>query len=158
MITMKAKTAKPGHTILHPDTKIPLRVVEPKVDALSLSTKSIVLAVDDEASLFALDPDQEVEVPLGVPLVTVEDKGSVLVAATFERYLAEDLLVMQDTFRRGKITADPQHDLGLAVQQQIVLELGVAYEENVLGGRVQCHRSIIGRGFDLAEMGWRKRA
>src|SRR4051794_8942888 len=105
MATVQAKTVRPGDTILHPGTQIPLRVVEPKGDLLPLANNT-VFAVDDEGGLFAIGPDQQVECPVSVPLVTKPSSDNYIVVASFERELTNDMPVLVRNFREGRITAD----------------------------------------------------
>jgi hypothetical protein len=158
MATMHAKDVKPGGTILHPDAKMPLRVVQPKYLTLGelLRAGTAVFAVDDEGGLFVIPAEQEVEVPFSVPLVTQACDDKYLIAATFERNLGDDLPVMRRNFKEGKITADPDQDFALAAMQQLSLELQSAFDEG-MGGFFQSHRTIVGRAFDTAAMGWRHR-
>lgn len=158
MATMKAKNVRPGSAILHPDTKMPLRVVEPKSSttlADLLGASNAVLAVDDEGGLFAIPAEHEVEVPFSVPLVTQGCDDNYLIAATFERQLS-DLPVLRRNFKEGKITADPDQNFGLAAMQQLALEMEEAYD-NGMAGCFQCHHTVRGRAFDKGAMGWRER-
>jgi hypothetical protein len=152
---MQAKTVRPGHMLLHPETKLPLRVVVPK-NFHAPADDSTVFAVDDEGGLYAIRPDEPVQVPFSTPLVTQPSDDHYLIVATFERQASDDLPVMRDSFKRGRITADPDDDFSLASQQQLALELQDA-SDNGMAGLFQCHRVIEGRSFDTHAMGWRTR-
>jgi hypothetical protein len=156
--TMRAKDVRPGDTILHPDTKTPVRVVQPKdfdtTLADLLAASNAVFAVDDEGGLYAIPAEQDVEVPFSVPLVTTPSDDNYLIVASFERQLSADLPVLRRNFKDGRITADPDQDFGLAGMQQLALEMEEAYD-NGMAGCFQCHRTIQGRSFDTAAMGWR---
>jgi hypothetical protein len=152
----QVKIVKSGGTILHPDTGMPLRVVQPKNFNVTLVAGNAVFAVDDEGGLYAIPPEQEVEVPFSVPLVTQACDDNYLIVATFERQQSDDLPVMRRNFKEGKITADPDQDFALASMQQLALELGLAYD-NGMAGCFQCHRTIKGRAFNKEAMGWRDR-
>jgi hypothetical protein len=158
--TMKAKDVKPGGTILHPDTKMPVRVVQPKdfntTLADLLAASNAVFAVDDESGLYAIPAEADVEVRFSVPLVMTPSGDNYLIVATFERLLTDDLPVLRRNFKAGRITADPDKDFALAAMQQVALEVGLAYDEG-MAGCFQCHRTIQGRSFDAASMGWRDR-
>jgi hypothetical protein len=160
MATMKAKNVRPGSTLLHPDIKMPVRVVEPKTFNTTLAdllgASNAVFAVDDEAGLYAIPAEADVEVPFSVPLVTQVCNDNYLIVATYERQLTDDLPVMRRNFQEGKITADPDKDFALAAMQQVALEVGLAYD-NGMAGFFQCHRTIEGRAFDTHAMGWRDR-
>lgn len=147
--------------MLHPDTKTPLRVVRPKnfntILADLLRASNAVFAVDGESGLYAIPAEADVEVPFSVPLVTQACDDSYLIDATFERQLSADLPVLRRNFKEGRITADPDQDFGLAAMQQLALEMEEAYD-NGMAGCFQCHRTIQGRSFDTAAMGWRVRA
>ena len=162
MATVQAKTVRPGKTILHPDTRTPLRVVEPKnfcvLQGVLLPVgNNTVFAVDDEGGLYAIRPDRQVEVPFGVPLITQEGQDNYIVVASFERQLSDDLPTMKRNFREGKITADPKENLPLAAMQQLALEMGVAYDEG-MAGFFQCHHFLPDRVFDRDAMGWQRRS
>jgi hypothetical protein len=156
---MRAKDVKPGGTFLHPDTKMPLRVVQPKNNttlADLLGASNTVFAVDDEAGLYAIPADADVEVPFSVPLVTTLSDDNYLIVATFERQLSADLPVLRRNFQEGRITGDPDQDLALAAMQQLALEMEEAYG-NGMAGCFQCHHTVRGRAFDKRAMGWRDR-
>ena len=161
METVQAKTVRPGQTILHPDTKVPLRVVEPKnfcvPEGVPLPVSNAVFAVDDEGGLYSISPDRQVEVPFGVPLITQPSSNNYIIVASFERQLSDDLPVMKRNIKEGRITADPHENLPLAAMQQLALEVGLAYDEG-MGGFFQSHRFLPDRGFDRDAMGWQRRS
>jgi hypothetical protein len=162
MRTEQVNAVKPGGTILHPETRIPLRVVQLKdarvrqSDPLQLGTDTVI-AVDDEGGLYAFDATQQVEVPFSVPLVTRPSSDNYIIVASFERQLSDDLPVLVRNLRDGRITVDPKENLPLAAMQQLALELGLAYDEG-MEGVFQGHRMIEGRAFDKAAMGWTRTA
>lgn len=162
MPAVQARTVRPGGIILHTDTKTPLRVVEPQNFGLPqgvpvLVNINSVFAVDDEGGLYAISPDQPVEVAFNVPLVTQPSSDHYVIVASFERQLSDDLPVMQRNFKECRITADPAENLPLAAMQQLALEMQVAYDGGI-GGCYQSHRVILGRAFDAAAMGWKRRS
>jgi hypothetical protein len=138
-----------------------LRVAEPKglsaSQGDSLPVSNIVFAVDDEGGLYAFDADLLVEVPFCVALVTRESQDHYIIVASFERQLSDDLPVMERNFKEGRITADPEKNLPLAAMQQLALEMQDAYDGG-MGGCCQSHRIILGRAFDAAAMGWKRRS
>lgn len=161
MATVQAKTIRAGGTFLHPGTRLPLRVVEPKgldvSQGESLPANNAVFAVDDEGGLYAIGPDRQVEVPFSVPLIMRVSQDHYIIVASFERQLSDDLPVMERNLKEGRITADPKKNLLLAAMQQLALEVGLAYDER-MGGFFQSHRVILGRAFDRDAMGWRRRS
>lgn len=161
MKTVQARTVNAGGTFLHPDTKMPLRVVQPQNfntdlgNALAVNNK--VFAVDDEGGLYAFDADLRVQVPFNVPLVTQASSDNYLIVVTFERQRSDDLPVMEWTFKKGQIKADPHKDFALAAMQQLSLELQTAYDDG-MGGSFQSHHTIEGRAFNRQAMGYRRRS
>src|ERR1051326_9066348 len=111
MKTVPVKTVRPGCTILHPETRLPLRIVDPKNVGISLLHSLLVgnntvFAVDDEGGLYALAPDQQVEIPFNVPLMMLEALDNYIIVASFERQLSDDLPVFVRNFKEGRISAD----------------------------------------------------
>jgi len=138
----------------HPSAGTVLRRVEPKF-AVPDAIYGRIFAHDQEGNLYSFDVGTEVEVPFNVPLVTEKCDDTYLIHATFERQVSDDLEVVQNSFKNGRIEADPDKNLPLAVMQQLALEMGEAYD-NGLAGHFQCHAVSLNRAFDRKKMGYKR--
>lgn len=159
MATVPARTVRPGQSLLLAGK--PLRVVVPRnfrvpEGDLAPVDANAVFAVDDNSGLYLIRPDEQVGVPFSVPLVLRDDPVRCVVAASFDRSIAPgELSTLRRNFREGRITANPDDDLPLALMQQLALEVRAAYDEG-MEGWFQCHRVHLGKCFDREAMGWKR--
>lgn len=70
----------------------------------------------------------------------------VVTLVAFERELNPDEVeVLRDNFKQGKINTNPDEDLSSAVEQQLALELQLSYDElGALTGNFQVLKSMQG--------------
>lgn len=141
-----------GAYFIHPSATTVLRRVQPKFKVPFLIDNQ-VFATDREANLYVFDGGSKVVVTSQVPLFTQPCEDTYLIHATFERQLSDDIDTLEENYKSGLIKANPNSDMALAVQQQLALEMGEAYD-NGLAGFFQCHAVSFNRSFDRDKMGW----